>query len=491
MSSLIINFDKSLKVKSIDDRKKHANLIEQKTLNLENPENFYSEYEYTENLIKEDSNNNLVNTFLAAYNSHKPLRLRPDDINLALQLVWSTCVNNNHEKFRSQFVNHAGKMELKVESELFDSNFFCQQFANLMKENVNNPDFIEQFTKEYTTTTQLIRTVTNQVLMNTLKEYFSCSMILGCGISKVIMEGTKDDWKKLNDSYKYFKNFFAETELKPWFVHFDMIMEYLILMRELQDEGEVDALDDLKEFWLRVICYVPQGSGSQTILGGWVRLLTPYSSTNKIIGMEKPILCLDLSKKRPEYSRDYRQQDVLARYYEATEWYSLQSSSIVTPAKLYDYDGTLFEVEFSSGFFPPVERDDGTISTNIGFLMRTNKEIEKKKLQRHYCNLGVNESNGRLKIPRTLRREQTEIAKIFDVFSSELYGEDPEEVKKKEELLADGVYIDIPKPKSPSHIVLKKLMVPKKYEEIDEEKKIKFQREMREIFGPGQRIVYY
>jgi hypothetical protein len=134
-------------------KKKLENLIEQKTLDLRNPENFYSEYEFTSNLIQEDSNNNLVNTFLAAYNSHKPLRLRPDDINLALQLVWSTCLNNNHEKFRSQFVKHQGKMELKVESLVFNSDFFCQEFANLMKKNVKNPEFIEQFTKEFTTTT--------------------------------------------------------------------------------------------------------------------------------------------------------------------------------------------------------------------------------------------------------------------------------------------------------------------------------------------------
>jgi len=482
MSQLIINFDSTLEVKPIDDRKKAENLCEQKTLNLQNSENFYSEYESTKNLINEDSCNEFVNTFLAAYNSHKPLRLRPDDINLALQLIWSVCLNLNAEKFRSEFVEHQGKMELKVESQVFDSNFFCQQFANLMKQNIKNPEFIEQFTKEYTTTTQLIKTVTNQILMNTLKEYFSCSMILGCGISKVIMEGTKEDWNKLSESYEYFKTFFANTELGLWFVHFDVIMKNLISMRELQDEGTVEATDELKEFWLRVISYVPQGSGGQTILGGWVRLLTPYSSSNTIVGLDKPILCLDLSKKRPEYSRDYKQQDVLAKYYAATGWSELQKSLIETPAKLFDYDGTEYEVEFVSGFYPPYERDDGSISTNIGFLMRTNKEIEKNKLQKHYQSLGVINEGARIKIPRALRKDQNEIMKIFGAYMSNLYGEDPEEEKRKQELLADGVYIYTPEQKSPSHIVMKKLMVPKKYEETEEEKKNKFKEELWDLF---------
>lgn len=483
MSQLVINFDSTLEVKPIDDTKKLENLIEQKTLDLNNPNNFYSEYEYTKNLIRENSCNNLVNTFLAAYNSHKPLRLRPDDINLALQLVWSTCLNLNAEKFRSEFVEHQGKMELKVESLVFDSNFFCQQFANLMMKNVKNPEFIEQFTKEFTTTTPLIKTVTNQLLMNTLKEYFSCSMILGCGISKVIMEGTKEDWKKLNDSYQYFKNFFSKTELNVWFVHFDIIMNNFIKMRELQDEGTVNATDDLKEFWLRVICYVPQGSGNQTILGGWVRLLTPYSSSNKIIGLHKPILCLDLNKSRPEYSRSYSQQNVLAEYYAATGWDELQKSLVETPAKLFDYDGTLYEVEFVSGFYPPVEREDGSISTNIGFLMRTDQSIKKKKLQEEYKKLGVIHEGSRIKIPRALKKEQSKILEIFGACFSNLYGEDPGEEKRKQELLADGVYIYTPEKKCPRHFVIKKLMVPKKYEENELEKKEEFENELRELFN--------
>jgi len=315
-------------------------------------------------------------------------------------------------------------------------------------------------------------------------------MTLCCGISKVIMEGTKEDWKKLNDTYQYFKNFFAETELYVWFVHFDIIMKNFMLMRELQDEGEVDATDELKEFWLRVICYVPQGSGDQTILGGWVRLLTPYTTFNKIIGMDKPILCLDLNKSRPEYSRNYSQQDVLARYYAATDWGEIQKSLIITPAELYDYDGTLYDVEFVSGFYPPVEREDGTISTNVGFLMQIDKEIQKKKLKKYYQHLGVIDERFCIKIPRTLRKEQSKIMKIYGACMSKLYGEDPEEEKRKQELLADGVYIAIPEKKTAYHIIMKKLMVPKRYEENVDEKKKEFEEELKELFNIN-RIEYY
>jgi hypothetical protein len=80
--------------------------------------------------------------------------------------------------------------------------------------------------------------------------------------------------------------------------------------------------------------------------------------------------------------------------------------------------------------------------------------------------------------------------KIFGACFCNLYGEDPEEEKRKQELLADGVYIYTPKQKSPSHIVTKKLMVPKKYEETEEEKKNKFKEELWELFNIS-RIEYF
>ena len=117
--------------------------------------------------------------------------------------------------------------------------------------------------------------------------------------------------------------------------------------------------------------------------------------------------------------------------------------------------------------------------------MRTNKEIEKMKLQKEYKKLGV-EVNPKYKsgilIPRALRKDQLKIMNIFDAHFSNLYGEDPEEEKRKQELLADGVYIYTPEQKSPSHIFMKNLMVPVKYEESNVDKKNVFEKELRELF---------
>jgi hypothetical protein len=89
----------------------------QEILNLDNPDLYFSQYEHTENIIHRlnndyRTNNNFINAFLDAYNYHKTLVIRPDDIKLQLLMIISTCVNNNPEKFRIYFVDHTDKKEL-------------------------------------------------------------------------------------------------------------------------------------------------------------------------------------------------------------------------------------------------------------------------------------------------------------------------------------------------------------------------------------------
>ena len=109
--SVKIILDETLEKKTISNFDK---LQTQSVLNLENPDLYFSQYEYTENIIKRSdndyrTNNNFINAFLDAYNYHKTLVIRPDDIKLQILMIISTCVNNNPENFRSYFVDHDGK----------------------------------------------------------------------------------------------------------------------------------------------------------------------------------------------------------------------------------------------------------------------------------------------------------------------------------------------------------------------------------------------
>ena len=430
--------------------------VQQQYVDMTNPDVHFSEYEHATHLVKPVTHNNFINTALSAYNWHIDWRIRPDDIQMVLQMAFSTCVNNNAQQMRDLFVKHQGKMKLSAGSSRFDLNYFCDTFKTMMRENVKDPEFIDAFTTQYTTTTQLLGTVSTMFLMNALKEYFSFEMVLSCGIPAIIMEGTIEDWDKLKAFYEYFKNFLKDTELKEWFTHFDIIMDMFIKMRNLvkitnadEDDLDVEATPDIKELWKRVISYVPEGSGGDTILGGWIRLFVPYSKKNKLIGgLDKKIKCLDITTPPPSIDEKvctYSEQAILKEYYLAGGWNSMQTSYLTTPADLIipEFDGDhTYNVEFYAGFFNPViyTTIGGYLSvgTNVGFIMRADTLLEKEKKMNEYILMGVKRRpRGGLDIPITLQDKWSEINRVFDECSCTWYVVDLE--KKIEFYLKNGV----------------------------------------------------
>lgn len=465
--SLKIVLDTTLENKS---EPQFSSLQNQSELDLQKPDMYFSQFEYTDRLIERVDNNyrtsnNFVNAFIDSYNLHKSLKLRPDDIKLQILSIISTCVNNNPESFRSYFVDHEGKKELVVKSTVFSADYFCQKFAELLEENIKDKEFAKHYTNKFSTTNQIISTVNNITLMNTLKEYFSYSMMLSCGIPSVILEGTPQDWTQLEHTYQFFKSIFGESELKNWFRHFDKIMELFMKMRNLQETGTHDADDYIKEMWKRVISYVPQGSGGDKILGGWIRLFVPYSSNNKIIGgLDTDIACLNLTKPEPANSRNYyKWQNEMKEFYIASDWDDMTSSFVTTPAKLIDYDETEYKVEFYSGFYPPHLTDIDEVCMNIGYMMREDQQVKTNKLKKYYLNKGVQIPNTHsVLIPKYLQKEYKKILEIFGVCMCSYYGVDPEEEARKQYFLDNGVQVK-------NNKYGYKLQVPSKFKDNSEE----------------------
>jgi len=435
--SVKIELDNTLEQKEV---KNFTKLEKKSVLDLKTPDNYFSQYEQSERLLERNDNayrtqNNFVNAFLDAYNFHKTLKIRPDDIKLQILTIISICVNNNPETFRKYFVDHEDKKELVVISNTFSADYFCGKFAELLEENIKDKEFAKHYTTKFTTTNQIISTVNNITLMNTLKEYFSYTMMLECGIPAVILEGTNEDWVQLNESYQFFKKIFGETELKHWFRHFDKVMELFMMMRN--DE----TTDYIKEMWKRAISYIPQGSGGDKILGGWVRLFVPYNSSNKLIGgLDKDIPCMDLTRQEPQNNRNYYAwQDEMKQFYLGAGWGEMFSSFITTPAKLIDYDQKEYKVEFYSGFFPPYLTEFDEIGMNIGYIIREDQQIKKHNLKKKYMSKGVEKDGHSLKIPKCLQKNINEILDVFDSCFYNYYGVDPEEEAKKEFYLNEGV----------------------------------------------------
>jgi hypothetical protein len=491
-SSVKINLDDTLEKKTITNL---GTLKSQPELDISNPDIYFAQYEHSENIIQRGKDeyrttNSFVNTFLDAYNFHKTLIIRPDDIKLQILMIISVCINNNPEKFRSHFVEHEGKKELIISNSVFSADYFCRKFGDLLEENILDKEFAQHFKSKFSTTNQIISTVNNLTLMNSLKEYFSFTMVLDCGIPEIILEGNNDDWAKLVDTYEFFKKLFAESELKPWFRHFDKVLNLFILMRKTQQidlkqentsimgnliknitglfstnltntTANPEDMVYIKEMWKRVITYIPQGSGGDQILGGWVRLFVPYNSKNKIIaGLDQDIPCLDINFTPPDRKKInyYSWQDKMKQFYLGGGWGEMFSSCVTTPAKLIYYDQTEYQVEFYSGFFEPNLTEFDEIKFNIGYIMREDQQIKKDSLKKQYLRDGVKiRDSHSLNIPRHLQKKINEILDVFNACSYSYFGVDPEEEARKQHFIDEGIKIE--KSKYGSKIII----APEKY----------------------------
>lgn len=326
---------------------------------LEESKSFEKElFEHNKNLYKGETVNGLVNGFLLAYNYHLPLCIRPDDIQGAILLVFTTFVNNNAEKFRHLFVNHEGKKELTVNLNKFDITEFSKIIVDKIIENTKSPELIECLSTNYGISNPITKTVFQMLTCNSMKEYYSFRACCMCGIPAIVLKGTKDDWNKLNKVYNTIRNFITSienNELTDWIPHMDNVMKMFVDLRDLAESGEVDAPDNYKELWKRVISYVSYGSGGDTNLGGWISILSPYTNDNTIRKSAK-FPCFDINNELPpSYSGRYNNvvyDDDHSSYFEARNWSSVQHTMSQTPIKIsYDNGATYNNFTVHAGLF--------------------------------------------------------------------------------------------------------------------------------------------
>ncbi|EIW77669.1 hypothetical protein CONPUDRAFT_167769 [Coniophora puteana RWD-64-598 SS2] len=137
--------------------------------------------------------NGLVRALLKAYNRHRALVLRPDDVWLAILTQFSFFVNAHAEELRSSFVSHEGKKELTVTA--VGSRYSVDFGA---------------WRGRWRASSRRI-TVYAIALIATTKAYFDFAFCLMCGIPRVTLDGTRDDWAAILERIGKLKEYGVET----------------------------------------------------------------------------------------------------------------------------------------------------------------------------------------------------------------------------------------------------------------------------------------
>ena len=171
-----------------------------------------------------------IRTVDHSFRDHRPLILSPDMIWLLICQGFSNHINYSPEKFREDLVYHEGKMKLKARYNDFtkgDINnnweIIFPQFAKEIKKHTKG-ELYETIVSEFSTTTIVEKSAFEIALMESVKEYFSYEVIPICGIPKITLEGTTEDWIKVLNNTKKLRKY----DLDWWVDDLTPILEQFI-----------------------------------------------------------------------------------------------------------------------------------------------------------------------------------------------------------------------------------------------------------------------
>ncbi|KAF8188495.1 hypothetical protein K438DRAFT_1722527 [Mycena galopus ATCC 62051] len=240
-------------------------------------------------IFPDSQGNGFVNTVLDAYNHHRALVIRPDDVWLTILSQFNLYVNANTELLRANFVAHQGKKELVIYAEgtRYDMDFgaMSRQMVTLIEKNIVDPTLRESLRSDpaewampnFTTTTVNDTTVAAVLMMATLKEYFAYGICCAtCGIPRVTLEGDRSDWVNILERLGKLKEYGIETIAWYHLLH-PVISGFINLFDAPKSKSNVD-------FWRSVARYPYPNMCGPALYTGWINAFTVFSKKGAWLG---------------------------------------------------------------------------------------------------------------------------------------------------------------------------------------------------------------
>lgn len=247
---------------------------EVKRKNIKIPYDIIAKSESPDSLVSFGSNS-FFNGMYQAYADHRPFVLSPDMIWLLISQGFARHINANSESMRNHFVDFSGKLSLiaradkKLEDPTLSWERIFPQFTEQISKYAGN-HLTELLTCNFSTTTPLEKVASEITIMEAVKPYFEFIVIrIVCGIPKITLEGTPEDWEKVLCKAKELKGY----ELEWWISELEPLLEEFVKA----SKGKVD-----KAFWRNMFKYHSQKRyGAPNIIDGWIVKFFPYDKEGK------------------------------------------------------------------------------------------------------------------------------------------------------------------------------------------------------------------
>lgn len=280
-------------------------------------------------------------TFVSAWNEHRPVRLSPDAAWMALLENLVLRIRTEPEACRGQMVLHdSGKVDLRVP--------VGQDFPSLMARESTWPpvvaallDSMDRHVKggrnrlvlpTFTTTTPTRAMATRLRVLELYKEYFNYAFGVGCGIPRITLEGTPDDWRTVRDRTKAL----ATCGLEPWLARIVPVLDEFVRA----SEGK-PSLD----FWRSFVRFTPSDGncGSVPTLDGWITVFFPVRKDGTVREVPSSI-----------------------------DPYSVAGDRGEVPFKVIIPGASTLDLSFTTGFSGVGQASDGALFPELGWSVRKN-----------------------------------------------------------------------------------------------------------------------
>lgn len=202
----------------------------------------------------------------AAFDLHLPLVLSPDDVWLCVAQGFAAHVTASAEALSSRFVRHEGTEHIVVRRDEFSKGApdnpwpeVFAAFSDKLAEHIGRKR--DLVVADFSTTGPVERAVSEVVLLDAVRSYFTYEFRSFCGIPSVTLLGTEDDWRRMRVRVENL----AEFDLKWWCNTLLPVIDQLIAA----SRGRADV-----DFW-RSIYKLKSASGGPYVTG-WCNALFPY-----------------------------------------------------------------------------------------------------------------------------------------------------------------------------------------------------------------------
>ena len=307
--------------------------------------------------------------FLAAcmmsFAQHLPLSLTPDHLWTVIAQGFARHVDQHSEELRHHFVDHEGTKEIRIREDSMVKGdtpkkweeLIFPAFSEAIEKNMNNGEAYETLAgRFFSTTTTTAQAASEIVLMTAMKGYFEYTMVTACGIPKIRLEGTRDDWVALRGRTQKLAQW-----MMPGHTHGELWIQDIIvpILNEFIDayDGKINYC-----FWQTMVKFrrTGNGSGSYDFLSGWLPTLFPYLNKE---GMVQP----------NPFLRSW--EESASALHKGPEPNDIPGQLSSVPV-MWEYYQLEFPLHFHAGFRGVTQEADGTLAPVLGWFVTNDPDDE-------------------------------------------------------------------------------------------------------------------